>query len=510
MFANRVLPTTLVVLVLAAAAAITTLKHTFNLTAGTTAAPPVAAAVSGVVRACPAPGLVGSPAARVALIAAPGASGGSAGSGQSVITPFGVTGAHPLVALGQPGALTLAKVKAAPPPKHPAKPSPAPSGQTVATQPTQGGVVIAATGSMARGLEAEQVTNSGSSGTRCDSPGTDFWFVGPGKFSLHSIQLYLMNPGGQPADVNVEAFTDAGPLQGSTDTGVAVAPHSMVVQSLGTMLKGSRVVALHVRTSVGQVAAALHENTGKTGGGAWLPAAQPPADRVVVPGLPDTAGTRQLFVTVPGTQDAHITLTAITSRGSYQPTGGSGLDIPGGSSVSISLPSLAGVPGAIKVAANVPVTATAMLPGGPAGAPGIFTSAYPPIQEQGVVAENLTGGGRIAQLVLSAPLQAASARITEVAVGQGGKPQPASAGKVVKVRAKHTLVVQLSRAPGSPRGSAFAVLITPVAGSGPLYAGRVLAGTGQGGALQSILPVPSAITTVPLPIVRDAPITPGR
>jgi hypothetical protein len=505
MFTRRVLPAALVVLVLAAAAAITTLKHSLTLTAGASSVPPTAAAVDGVVRACPAPGLAGGPSARLALISGT-ASPGQAGAGQAVVSKLGSSD-PPLVTLKQPGTLTLASVKSPPAPKHPPKPSPAPSGQAVATTPVKGGVVIDATGSMARGLAAQQVTDGGSTGLRCDSPGTDFWFAGPGKFFLRSIRLYLMNPGEQPADVNVEAFTDAGPLQGNTDTGVAVAPHSMVVQSLDTMLKGSRVVALHIRTSVGQVTAALHENTRKKAGGVWLPAAQPPTTKVVLPGLPATAGTRQLYVTVPGAQDAHVVLTAVTSRGSYHPTGGGGIDIPGGSALQISLPSLAGVPGAIEVSSDVPVTASATLPGGPSGAPGVFTAAYPPIQQQGIVTMNRTGHGRLAELVLSAPLTAVSARITEVPAGQADQSQPAGTGKIVKIDAKHTLVVQLSRAPGSPKGTAFALLITPQAGSGPLYAGRVLAGTGQGGAVQSILPVPSAISTVPLPVVRNAPVT---
>jgi hypothetical protein len=64
-------------------------------------------------------------------------------------------------------------------------------------------------------------------------------------------------------------------------------------------------------------------------------------------------------------------------------------------------------------------------------------------------------------------------------------------------------VDQLGKA-ASRRGATFAVIVTPLAGSGPLYAGRVITGAGRGGALQSILPVPSALTTVPLPAVRGA------
>jgi hypothetical protein len=77
----------------------------------------------------------------------------------------------------------------------------------------------------------------------------------------------------------------------------------------------------------------------------------------------------------------------------------------------------------------------------------------------------------------------------------------------VQVAARHSVVVQLAGPPGAARGSTFAVVVTPLAGSGPLYAGRVLAGSGKGGTLQSILPVPAAPTTARLPIVRNASIT---
>ncbi len=124
--------------------------------------------------------------------------------------------------------------------------------------------------------------------------------------------------------------------------------------------------------------------------------------------MPPTAGTRQLFVTVPGTQDAHITLRAITTKGSYQPTGGSGLDIPGGSVAELSLSSLSAIPGALQVSSSEPVTATMLVPGGPAGTPGAFTAGLGAIQEQGVVAGNVTGGGLASALVLSAPGRARS------------------------------------------------------------------------------------------------------
>jgi len=275
----------------------------------------------------------------------------------------------------------------------------------------------------------------------------------------------------------------------------------MVVQSLGKMLHGARAMALHVRTSVGQIVAAVEQFTGSARTGAWLPASAPPAKQVFVPGMPPTAGTRQLFVTVPGTQDAHITLKAITTKGSYQPTGGSSLDIPGGSVAELSLSSLSAIPGALQVSSSEPVTATMLVPGGA----GTFTVGAGAIQEQGVVADNVTGGGLATALVLSAPGRAVQVRVTQIAEGSSAQ---AATSKVFQVPAHRSVVEELGRAPGSRKGTSFAMVVTPLAGSGPLYAGRVITGSGKGGVLQSILPVTSALTTVPLPAVRSALIGP--
>jgi hypothetical protein len=355
---------------------------------------------------------------------------------------------------------------------------------------------------MARGLEVEQVATGDIPSARCESPGTDFWFVGAGQHSLARIQLFLLNPGSQAADANVVISTDAGPLQGGADMGIPVAPHSMVVQSLAPAVHQSRAIALHVRTSVGQVVAAVEETTHAGGGGAWLPAAQPPATHVVLPGLPAAAGTRQLFVAVPGTRDAHLKLTAVTTKGSYPPAGSTGLDIPGGSAAAIVLPSLSGVPAALKLSSDVPVTASAMLSGGAPGAPGVFTAASLPVEEQGVVAYDRAGSGLASQLVLSAPGRAVTARITEIGTtGSAGTP------RVVQIQAGHSLVAQLGKGGGAVHKSAFSVMITPLAGSGQLYAGRVVTSSGTGGKVQSLLPVISTLTIVPLPQVHNTVIT---
>jgi len=136
--------------------------------------------------------------------------------------------------------------------------------------------------------------------------------------------------------------------------------------------------------------------------------------------------------------------------------------------------------------------------GGPAGAPGAFTAATAAVQEQGVIAGNPGGPGSGSVLVLSAPRGAAQVRVTELPTGTG----PAHvAPRVVQVAAGHSVVVTLPPPRASGRGFAFAVVIAPLAGSGPVYAGRV---TSAGGVVRSILPVSSALTWVPFPPVRSA------
>jgi Family of unknown function (DUF5719) len=528
---SRVLPVVIVVAVLAGLYVLAGLRHSVSLTAGAAPRMPHAIPVTSVTRVCPAPGASFSPRSGIAMMAAPANTGSaSSGSASSGSTANGtavvrrLSGTHPaapggpVLTVSQPGVPRLAKVATdhtrvastaqqkqgtkKTKPGQPTKTTPQPASHTIATTVIRGGVVVQATGPLAQGLDVEQTAGSGLPTAACGSPGTDFWFAGPGQHTAGRIQLYLMNASGQPADVAVDIFTDAGPLQDTRDTGITVPAHGMIVQSLGTALGNSRSVSLHVRTSVGQVVAAVQMGTGNAAG-SWLPATQAPGTHLLVPGLPSAAGTRQLYVAVPGVKDAQVRVTAVTSRGTYVPTGSNGIDLPGGSVAQISLPSLSGIPAALKLAASVPVIADVLIPGGGGGSPGSFTAAAPALEEQGVVADNPSGAGRASALVLSAPHQAAQVNIMQVTGGKSARQH----AQVVPVAAGKSVLVALRPVPGTPRGTPFAVVITPLAGSGPVYAGRVVTGAGAGGALQAMQPVSSALITVPLPAVRGAAIS---
>jgi Family of unknown function (DUF5719) len=496
---RRLLFAAFAVLALAALYGAAGLRHPVPA-AGYAAAQTGREAVSTAVRACAAPGTAGVTAGSLAIAAVPG----SASAGTAVATrlvPGGSAVAGPLAAtVTRPDLLQVAAVKPAPALLKSLQAGQPGSTPKVTTQAARGGVVVTASGAMAQGLEVEQAGAGGLVTAQCGSPGTSFWFVGPGQSLAAQMQLYLMNTDSQAADVQVTALTDitkGGPLLGNADNGITVPPHSMVVQSVASLLQSSKVIALNVSTSVGQVVAALRESRSTADEGSWLPAAQAPARSLVIPGMPRAGGTRELYISVPGTAQAQLKVTAVTTRGSYQPTGGTDIDLLGGSAFILPLTSLSGVPGAIKISSTVPVEAAMLVSGGPAGAAGAVAVSAGPIQEQGVIAASPVGSAGSTALVLSAPQKAASVRIT---VATSSLSVTGQLGTVVQIKAGSSVVVPV-KAPSGHRTSAVMIVVSPLAGSGPVYAGRVIS---TGGVVRSILPVPSSLTWIGVPVVHNS------
>ena len=444
-------------------------------------------AVTSAARACPP--VPGNGSGSVALIAdATGATGAarSATAGQIELTALPPAGV-PLRATGPvgaqgPGVLSLLTV--------PAGASTSKKGASVAE-----GWSVSASGTMARAMEAEVAQSSGLASVRCGEPGSDIWFVGPGQQNgAAQIQLDLMNIDSLAASVDVSVITDAGQAQAGNDTGITVPPHQTVTESLSSMSSGSSVVAIEVHTSIGRVAADVSEGSSH-GAVSWLPSAAAPSTELVIPGVPPSGSAAGLFLAVPGTSSAKVNVLAITPQGHYRPFGSQAVDLPGESASYVALTPLGGTAAALEITSNVPVVAGVLVPGSGAGA---FTAATAPITEQAVVAGNTTGSGLAVSVVLSAPAGAARVRLTEIAQGNFG----ATGSQVVSVRTGRTLVAPVTAPRGTRRGSAFAVVITPLAGSGPLYAARVET-QGQN-TIVSILPATSALTTISLPPVRDS------
>jgi hypothetical protein len=496
--ANRLILAFLVVLTLAGLYGLAGLSRAVLITA---AGKPVKTVgrlqVSSAVVGCPSPGLGTPIGGNIAVASAPA----TTGSGQLALTPLHlVTKNRPVTTVTsapQPGQLTVKTIHQAPVAPDAKSAMPSKAGGAVPTSLANGGLMVAATGSNAQGFDVEQLGPGGQPTARCQAPGSDFWFLSQETTKLRT-ELYLINPDDKPADAHVGVQTDSGPRLGPPDSGIVVPPHSMVVQNLDELVRAARAAALHVTTSTGRVVAAVRE-TGKAGKpGIWLPPAPAPAMTQMLTGLPDSPGTRELYIAVPGGAAAKVKVTAITPRGTYQPTGGNGISLLGRLTTGIALPSLGGFPGSVKISANVPVTAVLEVSGGPPGSPGAFIGGSAPLTEQGVVAAGPTGASGTTEIVLSAPAKAASVRISQAAPGTPLTGQP---GKVVKIAARSATKVKLKLPKHGSGATLTTVVLTPLAGSGPVYAARLAV---SGGTVVTVLPVGSSPTRIDLPNVRES------
>jgi len=494
--ANRLILAFLVLFALAGLYGLAGLSRVVVLKASASPGPAGRLTVTSALVACPAPGTAGVTGGGIAQASAPA----TAGTGQVALTALNpaVSQLRAASVTAQPGQLTVRPVRDAPAVPKKLAVMHTMAGGLVPTSRARGGLIVAATGSHAQGFDVEQLSPGGLPTGRCQAPGSDFWFVGPETTSTHT-ELYLINADATPADAHVSIQTDSGLALSAPDSGIVVPPRAMIVQSLDKLVHANKAAAFHVTTSTGRVAAAVRETLSTAKPGAWLPVAQEPATTQMLTGLPATAGTRELYITVPGAAAARVKVTAVTKRGSYQPTGGSGINMLGHMTTAVSIPSLSGNPGSIKISANVPVTAVLGVSGGPAGAPAAFIGGAGPITGQGVVAASPVGTAGKTQLVLSAPGPAASVTITVAAAGAALTSQ---SGQPVQIPAKSAVKVRIGLPKQARHGvKLVAILVTPQPGSGPVYGARLAV---VGGSLQTVLPVVSSPTTIELPQVQES------
>ncbi len=193
-------------------------------------------------------------------------------------------------------------------------------------------------------------------------------------------------------------------------------------------------------------------------------------------------------------------MVAYTPAGAAAQFPGTPVDASAGAATPLALNSLGASAAGLKLTANQPIVASVLVPGAGIGS---FTTAVPPITEQGVVAGNPSARGATVGVLLTAPSAAARASISVIGA-DGTVTTPAGDGSVT-VAAGHTLAVAVAR-PSAGGRQPFAIVITPQPGSGPLYAARVVtSGTGGLSApLSSLLPVSSAMTSITLPPAQNS------
>ncbi|WP_433499835.1 DUF5719 family protein [Sphaerimonospora sp. CA-214678] len=456
----------------------------------------VKAPVEAVSLVCPAPG-----GSRMSVVTPPGDEGtGGEGAGSAVLTQVRAPGAggdgkkgkadkkhrdgesrKPEAVIDTPGVLWQREM------------------------PTGGApILVAATGSMAPGLESAQTaretsgTQRGLAGVRCVEPGAETWFVGPGPAGA-DVRLHLANADAAPADVSLMIYSGEGPVLSERGSGVILQPGEHQVIDLRDVAPSPLVMALRVSTGNGRVAAAVKVSFGEGKGVDWLPAAAAPATTVVVPGIPGTAGRRELYVAAPGEEDTVVQVKAVLKDGFYALKNKEDVDVPAGSTATMDLTTgVGGQPAALVLTSDVPIVAGMVMTGTGSSLDVAFTAGAQPIDLGSVVADGRTSRKQTSRLVLSAPFAAGAVRI-RILPTKGTAPEPMD----VPVPAGRTREIKLRPAAGA--GSAFAVVVQPQDGSGPVYGGRVLDEPTGDGLLITAQPLALARIWALVPPTVDSP-----
>ncbi|TKK88420.1 hypothetical protein FDA94_14105 [Herbidospora galbida] len=358
---------------------------------------------------------------------------------------------------------------------------------------------VHATGAMAAGLEAAQTRRAltgaarGLAGVRCVDPGADAWFVGPGP-AAGDLKLHLANVESAPADVALVVYSGEGQVIADRASGMLLKPGEHRVVDLKKVAPSPLVMALNVSTGRGRVAAAVEAATPE--GVDWLPQTTQPAERVVVPGVPGSAGRRELYVAAPGESDAVVHVKAVLKDGSYALENRETVEVPAGSVVTLDLSTgVTGQPAAIVLTSETPVVAGLKIVGTGGRTDVAFTAGAPSIDLGSVVADARSTKDVTSRLILSAPDKAADVTVT-LLPREGKAPEPIE----VAIPAARTKEIILK---GPAKG--FSVVVTPKTGSGPVYGGRVMEERAAGGQLVTAQPLAVARTWTLVPPVAEEP-----
>ncbi|GII91027.1 DUF5719 family protein [Sinosporangium siamense] len=364
---------------------------------------------------------------------------------------------------------------------------------------------IFGTGEMA-GLESAYTSietkgkRRGLSATRCADPVPTTWMIGPGPAAA-AVTLHLSNPGTTPVTAEILVYSGEGPVYGETDNVVTLQPGENHRIDVAEFAPSALVLALEVRASGGRVAAmaeaVLHKNRGVD----WMPHAAAPATRVVVPGVPGGGGGRELLVAAPGQSATQVEVKTLTEDGLQAVSGREVLDVPAGSVATMELSGGLGTkPGAVVITSRVPVVAGVVAAGTGSKKDTALTAGALPIDLGSVVADNRTEGKQSSHLVLSAP-QTEGRVLLQMAPREGAPSDPVE----VRIPAARTVNIELPHEKGA--SSPFAVVVTPLSGSGPVYGGRILEDRGAAGLMLSVQPLAAARSWTLVPSLTESTAT---
>ncbi|MFC8718144.1 DUF5719 family protein [Kitasatospora sp. NPDC057198] len=197
-----------------------------------------------------------------------------------------------------------------------------------------------ATGNLAPGFTATQVTTSENGGTSlsgadCVPSGTSFWFAGASTGGNRTDYVTLVNADSLPAVVDLHMYGDKGAIDNELATGIAVAPGQSQRLLLSSYTKGAvDDLALHIVTRSGRIGAGVHAiDTNK--GTDWLEPSADPAPSVTVPGIPDDVTTAHLVVATDSADDADLKVQLSGKNGWFTPAGKETIHVKAGMTATL-------------------------------------------------------------------------------------------------------------------------------------------------------------------------------
>lgn len=352
-------------------------------------------------------------------------------------------------------------------------------------------IVVGAQGGFAPGLVADQRNGiqegptRGLSSMACTPAGSSFWFVGASSLLGRAARIHLVNPESASAEVDIEAFGPDGPLPAVAGRGLVIPARSVDIVKLPLLAPAQRVVAIHVISRSGRIAASVDEidNEGQIAlGSDWLPVAAPPSTVVTIPGIQGNTGSRLLSMLAPGDRDATVRLRLLTEEGSFVPAGFEEIDLPAGQVVSLDLSLvLAGRRSAALLTSDQPIVAgIRQVRLGSESSDFSFSAGTPPLTGPSALVAVPTSTA-IRTVITVSSVEGAALDVAAVPVledGTAGTPIPQGSITVEQggVTIRDSQVTPLT---GLPEGTARATLIlTPQPGSGAYSVGHTfLTGT---------------------------------
>ncbi len=375
----------------------------------------------------------------------------------------------------------------------------------------QSDVVIDGTAGLAPGLSGDELGRRdggpyrGIDAVACTAPVDSAWLIGASTVVGAHAELRLTNTDDAVALVDLTVFSPGGVVNTRGGTGLAVAPHSTRIIGLETLAPAQALLMLHVKASSGRLAVALRQQfqaAATPQGQDWVPLAAAPATTAVVPGLFAGRGPRRLLLGNPGDTDATASIRLVRPDSAFVPRGLAAVTVPAGGTASVDLTTaLGGRPGAVVVTGDHPLVAGALMSTGPrvnGFADVAFSAATPPLRGPAAAVVDYTPTPST-QLVLSAPQTAGAVQVTTLA----GVGLPAAASVTVRIPAGRTVVYDvLALAHGRP---VVPVSVTPVPGSGDVYAARSVVEVAARSPLIAVVPLVSAPQQAVVPAVMLDP-----